>query len=182
MPYIIFENDYLRDTDELISGLALAHLMSERNFRQVEEVYPKIPKETLSIHKLIALYVELTTKGHKLLLHTKLTLKTDAYLIEAYGDSYLGYIVTKETKADIIRRLTLADQISYFEDLKKSHIPYKKLLKNHRIKGRISDDENDEYISLCELSTRPIIKWLNEKEKPIIDELSAMPALIRRGF
>lgn len=183
MPYLVFEYDPKRNVDDFVTALALTQLQPKKNFEAVKPfVRTRRITAKITLTQLVSLQVNRLHPRTKLILKTKLELKSDKHLVSAYGESYVGFISGSENKSKLLDRIQLDDVLNDFAYLKRQHGPHKTAL--HGLSGKLSftDQEIEEFIAICENAVRPIHEWIDEHAAPTKAAIAKLPDFIQRDF
>lgn len=183
MPYLVFEYDPQRDVQGFVYGLSIALLQPEKTLKVIAS-YPKKsnPDPTMTVSELLALYLKRDKQRSRLALELKLELTTDKFLVERFGDQYVGFVSKSVKKVDLLNAIPLLDRLREYEKLRERFSPKKWELVNTFHEGTFSEAQAEEFAQMCDVASRPLVEWLNNQAQATKDHLNSMKRILQRDF
>ena len=183
MSFLIFEYDPARDEENFVSALAFLLLKPRDTFKIVKDNEFSISAErNPTLAKMVSYFAIKKNRRSKFIVQSKLELKTDKYLIDSYGDAYVGYVSNNENKASVLARLKLREKLQEYEALKMRFNISKHFFDLNSKNIEISESQIDEFIALTHESAKPVIQWLDEHARADKEAYAALSPLIMRNF
>ena len=183
MSFLIFEYKIDRNEEDFVAALAFLLLKPRNEFKIVnEDEFNVEAYKKPSLARMVSYFARIHDGSTKLILQSKIDLKTDRHLIESYGDVYVGYVSKKENKASVLSRLVLWEKLEEYRQAKYQLNFGRQFFRYRYKKLEITDAELDDFLALNEKSIQPVLQWLDEHARADKEAYAALPPLIMRNF
>jgi len=186
MTHVIFKFLNKAQISDLINKFTLINLQDKNSFNCVAMSSVQLSHKnvaSLSVDELISLCISTEKKlGGITLLSQKLKIHTDEKLL-AFGDSYLGCVLSVPKKNELLDRLNVLRKIEHNNDLpSKFFTPRGSVFNDYLSKSGLNKNEIEELDEIVNNLKEPLEKWASKREKILINDLVKFPKLISKNF
>lgn len=181
MSYVLFRNLYPKKSGDMIKVLSTLLLTPESAIEgfDVTRVYTDKKFKSYSFLELLVQiqYLQFETSVMSIFKFTE-DFETDRYLIESFGDTYIGIVSNTTTKEELLGWVLHLEKIENIKSLLSTVTPRTGVLEGRMDLLELNEKERKEIESIVENTAVSIKNWTNVKLKT----LDLSPKLIIRDY
>ena len=183
--YVFFDLTTGYDEGGLLKTLSLDFSLPENQLNSYfcdNRFYARRAIRSFSIVDLIRYYWMCKFDKEALLICFPIEMKTDGYLVNKFGQSYLGCISRKIRKKDLRLLVDSYQQLTQINDSKKIFSMPLNVVQEKLRQTPFSNEEVQYLIKLYEENYRQVSEVVDQKASRLISQLQSLPSIVRRDF
>jgi len=187
MDYLVFRFVPDRQAEQLTSSLSLLFLTPESKIKAEDfwesGVKAKNGFEKLNTKQLLTYTICWTARVPSItLVQFPKSFKSDNKFIDSFKDNYIGTVSNKINKQTLIDHCNLLKNLQDIDNYQHWLIPNLRFLESRLKVSGITDSEILDLEDLISKSSKPIVKWIDDKKNLVVKQIKPYSNFILRNY